>query len=74
MEAAVGLGVAIGTSYLLLLLLPSSTAHNLLDRIYISGDTLMVGDLKAIPEHYKGQNIDLMLIRLSGTVSITIST
>jgi hypothetical protein len=27
----------------------------------------MVDDLKAIPEHYKGQNIDLMLIHLGGT-------
>jgi hypothetical protein len=27
----------------------------------------MVDDLKAIPEHYKGQNIDLMLIRLGGS-------
>ncbi len=36
-------------------------------RIYISGDTLMVDDLKAIPEHYKDQNIDLMLIHLGGT-------
>lgn len=36
-------------------------------RIYISGDTLMVDELKAIPERYKGQNIDLMLIHLGGT-------
>jgi len=36
-------------------------------RIYISGDTLLVDDLKAIPEHYKDQNIDLMLIHLGGT-------
>jgi hypothetical protein len=42
-------------------------AHNMPDRIYISGDTLMVDDLKAIPQHYKGQNIDLMLIHLGGT-------
>jgi L-ascorbate metabolism protein UlaG (beta-lactamase superfamily) len=40
----------------------------MLNRIYISGDTLMVDDLKAIPEHYKGQNIDLMLIHLGGTM------
>lgn len=36
-------------------------------RIYISGDTLMVDDLKQIPERYQGQNIDLMLIHLGGT-------
>ena len=28
----------------------------------------MAGDLKATPEHYKGQNIDLMLIHLGGTM------
>jgi L-ascorbate metabolism protein UlaG (beta-lactamase superfamily) len=36
-------------------------------RIYISGDTLMVDDLRAIPERYAGQNIDLMLVHLGGT-------
>jgi L-ascorbate metabolism protein UlaG (beta-lactamase superfamily) len=36
-------------------------------RIYISGDTLMVDELKQIPERYAGQNIDLMLIHLGGT-------
>lgn len=36
-------------------------------RIYISGDTLMVDEVKEIPERYKGQNIDLMLIHLGGT-------
>lgn len=36
-------------------------------RIYISGDTLLIDELKAIPERYKGQNIDLMLIHLGGT-------
>jgi L-ascorbate metabolism protein UlaG (beta-lactamase superfamily) len=36
-------------------------------RIYISGDTLMLDELKKIPEQYKGQNIDLMLIHLGGT-------
>lgn len=36
-------------------------------RIYISGDTLMVDELKEIPERYKGQNIDLMLVHLGGT-------
>jgi L-ascorbate metabolism protein UlaG (beta-lactamase superfamily) len=38
-------------------------------RIYISGDTLLVSDLSAIPEHYThaGKSIDLMLIHLGGT-------
>lgn len=36
-------------------------------RIYISGDTLMVDDLKQIPERYAGQKIDLMLVHLGGT-------
>ncbi|KAF9008253.1 beta-lactamase superfamily domain-containing protein [Cyathus striatus] len=36
-------------------------------RIYISGDTLLVDDLKEIPEHYKGKQIDLMLVHLGGT-------
>jgi L-ascorbate metabolism protein UlaG (beta-lactamase superfamily) len=36
-------------------------------RIYISGDTLLVDDLKEIPARYAGQNIDLMLIHLGGT-------
>jgi hypothetical protein len=36
-------------------------------RIYISGDTLMVDELKKIPERYKGQNINLMLIHLGVT-------
>lgn len=36
-------------------------------RIYISGDTLMVDELKEIPERYRGQSIDLMLIHLGGT-------
>lgn len=36
-------------------------------RIYISGDTLMVDELKEIPERYANQNIDLMLIHLGGT-------
>jgi L-ascorbate metabolism protein UlaG (beta-lactamase superfamily) len=48
-------------------LAPSWLFTGLLNRIYISGDTLMVDDLKAIPEHYKGQNVDLMLIHLGGT-------
>ena len=38
-----------------------------LNSIYISGDTLMVDELKQIPERYKGQNIDLMLAHLGGT-------
>jgi L-ascorbate metabolism protein UlaG (beta-lactamase superfamily) len=36
-------------------------------RFYISGDTLMVDELKKIPEVYKDQQIDLMLIHLGGT-------
>jgi L-ascorbate metabolism protein UlaG (beta-lactamase superfamily) len=36
-------------------------------RIYISGDTLMVDELKEIPERYKDKNIDLMLAHLGGT-------
>lgn len=39
----------------------------ILTRIYISGDTLMVDDLKSIPEHCASKNIDLMLIHLGGT-------
>ena len=47
---------------------PLATTHNLLNGTYISDETLMVGDSKAIPEHFKGQNIDLMLIHLGGTI------
>lgn len=36
-------------------------------RIYISGDTLMVDELKDIPKRYTGQKIDLMLVHLGGT-------
>lgn len=38
-------------------------------RIYISGDTLLVSDLKEIPKQYThaGKPIDLMLIHLGGT-------
>ncbi|KAI6778532.1 uncharacterized protein J7T54_005056 [Emericellopsis cladophorae] len=36
-------------------------------RIYISGDTLFVDDLKRIPEWLNGEKIDLMLIHLGGT-------
>ena len=38
-------------------------------RIYISGDTLFVNDLKSIPEMYThaGKPIDLMLVHLGGT-------
>jgi L-ascorbate metabolism protein UlaG (beta-lactamase superfamily) len=38
-------------------------------RIYISGDTLLVDDLKKIPKLYtdKRNSIDLMLIHLGGT-------
>ena len=34
-------------------------------RVYVSGDTLMVDDLKAIPVKYP--HVDLMLIHLGGT-------
>lgn len=34
-------------------------------RIYVSGDTLFVDDLKAIPERYP--HVDLMLVHLGGT-------
>jgi hypothetical protein len=75
MKVARGLSVAIGEFTHHISPLPSLSwcrtrpysTHNMLNRIYISGDTLMVDDLKAIPEHYKGQNIDLMLIHLGGT-------
>lgn len=36
-------------------------------RIYISGDTLMVDELREIPRRYEGQRIDLMLAHLGGT-------
>ncbi|KAI5846779.1 beta-lactamase superfamily domain-containing protein [Tricharina praecox] len=36
-------------------------------RIYISGDTLLVDELREIPERYKDQRIDLMLVHLGGT-------
>lgn len=36
-------------------------------RIYISGDTLMVDELKKNLERYKGRNIELMLIHLGAT-------
>lgn len=36
-------------------------------RTYISGDTLMVDELREIPRRYAGQNIDLMLAHLGGT-------
>ncbi len=38
-------------------------------RIYITGDTLLIDDLKAIPEQYSkaGKPIDLMLAHLGGT-------
>jgi len=48
---------------------PNGTAEEFTNgyRIYISGDTLMVDELKEIPKRYKDQNIDLMLIHLGGT-------
>ncbi|KAK1982858.1 beta-lactamase-like protein [Colletotrichum cereale] len=36
-------------------------------RIYISGDTLMVDELKKIPEWLNNERIDLMLVHLGGT-------
>jgi len=36
-------------------------------RIYISGDTLLVDDLKEIPARLKDEKIDLMLVHLGGT-------
>ncbi|GKT40993.1 UPF0173 metal-dependent hydrolase [Colletotrichum spaethianum] len=36
-------------------------------RVYISGDTLMVDDLKKIPEWLNNERIDLMLVHLGGT-------
>ncbi|KAK4445719.1 putative metal-dependent hydrolase [Podospora aff. communis PSN243] len=36
-------------------------------RIYISGDTLFVDELKGIPEWLNGEKIDLMLVHLGGT-------
>jgi L-ascorbate metabolism protein UlaG (beta-lactamase superfamily) len=36
-------------------------------RIYITGDTLMVDELKEIPKRYAGKRIDLMLAHLGGT-------
>ncbi|KAK4184675.1 putative metal-dependent hydrolase [Podospora australis] len=36
-------------------------------RIYISGDTLFIDELKQIPEYLHGEKIDLMLVHLGGT-------
>ncbi|KXX82824.1 hypothetical protein MMYC01_200577 [Madurella mycetomatis] len=36
-------------------------------RIYISGDTLLVDELKEIPARLRGDKIDLMLVHLGGT-------
>lgn len=36
-------------------------------RIYISGDTLLVDELKEIPQRFKDEGIDLMLVHLGGT-------
>lgn len=38
-------------------------------RIYISGDTLMIDELKEIPQRYlqNGEKVDLMLVHLGGT-------
>ena len=35
--------------------------------IYISGDTLMVDELREIPKWLAGKGIDLMLVHLGGT-------
>jgi L-ascorbate metabolism protein UlaG (beta-lactamase superfamily) len=37
-------------------------------RIYISGDTLLVDELKEIPHRYADKPIDLMLAHLGGTM------
>lgn len=42
-------------------------------RIYISGDTLLVDELKEIPQRYAGKNIDLMLVHLGGTTIPSVS-
>ncbi|KAK0660834.1 beta-lactamase-like protein [Cercophora samala] len=36
-------------------------------RIYISGDTLFIDELKQIPQWLRGEKIDLMLVHLGGT-------
>ncbi|KAI1383308.1 Metallo-hydrolase/oxidoreductase [Hypoxylon trugodes] len=36
-------------------------------RIYISGDTLFVDELKEIPSRLRGEKVDLMLVHLGGT-------
>ncbi|KAI9149125.1 putative Rieske 2Fe-2S iron-sulfur protein YhfW [Paramyrothecium foliicola] len=36
-------------------------------RIYISGDTLLVDELKEIPKYLQNEQIDLMLVHLGGT-------
>lgn len=36
-------------------------------RLYISGDTLMVEELEAIPKRYENRDVDLMLVHLGGT-------
>lgn len=46
---------------------PNTTEFACGYRIYISGDTLMVDELKEIPRRYAGQQIDLMLAHLGGT-------
>ena len=37
-------------------------------RMYISGDTLLVDELKEIPPRYEDKSIDLMLAHLGGTM------
>lgn len=42
-------------------------------RIYISGDTLLVDELRDIPRRYANQPIDLMLVHLGGTTIPSLS-
>lgn len=46
---------------------PSESSFSSKYRIYISGDTLMIDELKEIPERYRDKKIDLMLVHLGGT-------
>ena len=48
---------------------PSSSADEFASGyiVYITRDTLLVDELKEIPQRYEGMNINLMLIHLGGT-------
>ncbi|KAJ5037614.1 beta-lactamase-like protein, partial [Bipolaris maydis] len=48
---------------------PSSSADDFASgyMVYITGDTLLVDELKEIPQRYEGMDIDLMLVHLGGT-------